>query len=273
MVILTIILVQVLCCLYQSPKHYIEIWHERPFSLQHLTTASVWLNPTTPSHLISDVTRSVLVDCMFMQGKPGVVSTSRAFQPISRIFPYPWLRVSGRYSHPKDMEALSYGYLTSHLYRPQKSKLYLLPSCTKNRPRKMATYERGLWPWDALSPGKANVVADALSRKAHCHCLSVEPYSDTLCNEMRKLNLEIIPQGTLNNISIEPTLHDEIITAQSRDKSFRIIKQKLSRGEKKYRCFQWLNIVQKSPGDSEGPWAPKTNPRWGTSFKILDSPR
>jgi len=36
MVILTIILVQVLCCLYQSPKHYIEIWHERPFSLHHL---------------------------------------------------------------------------------------------------------------------------------------------------------------------------------------------------------------------------------------------
>ena len=34
MVFLTIILVQVLCCLYQSPKHYIEIWHERPFSLQ-----------------------------------------------------------------------------------------------------------------------------------------------------------------------------------------------------------------------------------------------
>ena len=33
MVILTIILVQVLCCLYQSPKHYIKIWHERPFSL------------------------------------------------------------------------------------------------------------------------------------------------------------------------------------------------------------------------------------------------
>ena len=33
MVFLTIILVQVLCCLYQSPKYYIEIWHERPFSL------------------------------------------------------------------------------------------------------------------------------------------------------------------------------------------------------------------------------------------------
>ena len=32
--ILTIILVQVLCVCHQSPKHYIEIWHERPFSLQ-----------------------------------------------------------------------------------------------------------------------------------------------------------------------------------------------------------------------------------------------
>ena len=67
-------------------------------------------------------------------------------------------------------------------------------------------------------PGKANVVADALSRKAHCHCLSVEAYSDTLCHEMRKLNLEMIPQGSLGHISIEPTLHDKIILAQLNDK-------------------------------------------------------
>jgi hypothetical protein len=29
--------------------------------------------------------------------------------------------------------------------------------------------------------GKANVVEDALSRKAHCSCLSVETFSETLC--------------------------------------------------------------------------------------------
>ena len=39
MIILIIILVKVLCCLYQSSKHYIEIWHERPFSLQALLLA------------------------------------------------------------------------------------------------------------------------------------------------------------------------------------------------------------------------------------------
>ena len=48
-------------------------------------------------------------------------------------------------------------------------------------------------------PSNANVVADALSRKVRCNCLSVEPYNETLCAEMQKLNLEIIPQGTLLN--------------------------------------------------------------------------
>jgi hypothetical protein len=87
-------------------------------------------------------------------------------------------------------------------------------------------------------PGKANVVVDALSRKAHYNCLSVEFYNGMLCHEMRKLNLEMIPQGTLNHISIEPTLHDRIIMAQLHDEGVKIIKQKLSQGEEKYKCFR-----------------------------------
>jgi hypothetical protein len=86
-------------------------------------------------------------------------------------------------------------------------------------------------------PGKANVVADALSRKAHCHCLSVELFSKTLCYQMRNLNLEIIPQGSLNLISIESTLRDNIIMSQLHDEGIKIIKQKLSQGEAKCRCF------------------------------------
>jgi uncharacterized protein HemY len=49
--------------------------------------------------------------------------------------------------------------------------------------------------------------------------------------------LEIIPQGTLNHISIEPTLHNQIIMAQLHDEGVKIIKQKLSQGEEKYKCF------------------------------------
>jgi hypothetical protein len=55
---------------------------------------------------------------------------------------------------------------------------------------------------------------------------------------MRKLNLEMIPQGTLNHISIEPTLHDRIIMAQLHVEGVKIIKQKLSQGEEKYKCFR-----------------------------------
>jgi len=86
-------------------------------------------------------------------------------------------------------------------------------------------------------PGKANVVADALSRKVYCNCLLVESYNETLCAEMQKLNLEIIPEGTLNHISIEPTLYDRVIMAQAHDKGVGIIKQKVLEGERKYKCF------------------------------------
>jgi hypothetical protein len=97
-------------------------------------------------------------------------------------------------------------------------------------------------------PGKANVVADTLSRKAHCSCLSVEAFNETLCWEMRKLNLEIIPQGDLNHLPVEATLKDSIVLAQQRNKGVRIIKQKITQGEGKYKCFrvdpegvQWFN--------------------------------
>jgi hypothetical protein len=55
---------------------------------------------------------------------------------------------------------------------------------------------------------------------------------------MRKLNLEIIPQGDLNHLSVEVTLRDSIVLAQQRNKGVRIIKQKITQGEGKYKCFR-----------------------------------
>ena len=69
-------------------------------------------------------------------------------------------------------------------------------------------------------PGKANVVADALSHK-------VESYNETSCTKMQKLNLEIIPQGTSNHISVEPTLYEQVIMAQLHNKGVGIIKQRV----------------------------------------------
>jgi hypothetical protein len=50
---------------------------------------------------------------------------------------------------------------------------------------------------------------------------------------MRKLNLEIIPQGSLNHIAVETTLKDSIIMSQQHDEGVNIIKQMLGQGEEK----------------------------------------
>jgi hypothetical protein len=60
---------------------------------------------------------------------------------------------------------------------------------------------------------KANVVADALSRKAQCNCVTMESKIATLCDELCKLNVEVVSSGTLDYILVEPTLHEQIIMA------------------------------------------------------------
>jgi hypothetical protein len=86
-------------------------------------------------------------------------------------------------------------------------------------------------------PGKANVVADALSRKVHCNCLTVVSYSETLCEDLRKLRLEIVEQGNLNAISAKSNLYDIIVLAQLNDEGVQLIKHKLAEEDPKYSCF------------------------------------
>jgi hypothetical protein len=87
-------------------------------------------------------------------------------------------------------------------------------------------------------PGKVNVVANALSRKAHCSHLELEPVSDPLCEEMRRLNLEVVQQGNLYALTAESNLYDRIATAQRNDEDIQTIKQKLAEGDPMYTCFQ-----------------------------------
>jgi hypothetical protein len=63
-------------------------------------------------------------------------------------------------------------------------------------------------------PGKANVVADALSRKSYCHNLSIEAVTPELCQEMGDLHLEILPKGMLNELQVQYNLKDQIRNAQ-----------------------------------------------------------
>ena len=90
-------------------------------------------------------------------------------------------------------------------------------------------------------PGKANVVADALSRKASCSCVSATVLQENLCQEMEKMNLAIVSEGTIANITLIPTLRDQIIAAQKSDVGMGKIRQRLSENDPRVRCFHQDN--------------------------------
>ena len=76
-------------------------------------------------------------------------------------------------------------------------------------------------------PGKANVVADALSRKAGSLNVTLKERLPALCEEMEGLGLEIVEPGYLANLEVKPTLADDIKKAQKGHKSIEGLKRKV----------------------------------------------
>jgi hypothetical protein len=58
-------------------------------------------------------------------------------------------------------------------------------------------------------PGKANVIADALSRKKHCSVTIARRMISELCQEIGYLNLAITNEPSMT-VEVEPMLKEEI---------------------------------------------------------------
>lgn len=78
---------------------------------------------------------------------------------------------------------------------------------------------------------KANVVADVLSRKGHCNCLTVAAETNTLCDEFRRLEIEMVEEGFLANLKVKSTLLDQIKEAQKNDKGVSQIHSKMGKDQ------------------------------------------
>src|SRR6266540_4103473 len=85
-------------------------------------------------------------------------------------------------------------------------------------------------------PGKANVVADALSHKVHCNYISARPSVRVLCCELEQLNMDMIQQGILFNLTLDTTFRDQIIDAQRKDVGMSHIRANLAKD--KDSCFR-----------------------------------
>jgi hypothetical protein len=72
-----------------------------------------------------------------------------------------------------------------HIYTDHKSLKYIFTQSELNmRQRRWLDLIKDYELEIHYHLGKANVMADALSRKAFCHCLSMKPSDNTLCQEM-----------------------------------------------------------------------------------------
>jgi hypothetical protein len=74
-------------------------------------------------------------------------------------------------------------------------------------------------------PGKANVVADALSRKSYANEVQVMPMPRELCAECEHLNLGFTTNAV--ELVLEPTLEQEIRKSQMKDAKLREIAENI----------------------------------------------
>ena len=80
-------------------------------------------------------------------------------------------------------------------------------------------------------PGKANVVADALSRNPDSDNESIPNLRPEFQQEFAKLNLIMVTEGSVSNLEIQPTLIEKIKEAQHGHPSIDGIKRKVSLGK------------------------------------------
>jgi hypothetical protein len=120
-----------------------------------------------------------------------------------------------------------------HIYTDHKSLKYIFTQLDLNmRQRRwlelITDYELEVH----YHPGKANVVADALSRKGHCNYLPV------VRSMGEESSTRVLPDLSLFNITLTPTLRGEIIAAQKNDADMAHIKRRIQEGDPKVACFR-----------------------------------
>jgi hypothetical protein len=80
--------------------------------------------------------------------------------------------------------------------------------------------------------GNANIIADTLNHKAHCNYLPVVRLTG------EESSTWVLPNLSLFNISLTPTLRDEIVAAQKNDEGMGHIKRRMQEGDPNVTCFR-----------------------------------
>jgi hypothetical protein len=174
-----------------------------------LTTAPVLAQPDIekPFDVYYDASGTG-IGCVLMQEGRVIAYASRQLKCHEEHYP----------THDLELAAIVHAlkiwrhYLlgnTYHIYTYHKSLKYIFtPADLNMRQRRWLELIKNYDLEVHYHPGKANVVADTLSRKTHCNCLTVKPLDISLCHDIEKMGIEIVQQGSVANITIESTIQD-----------------------------------------------------------------
>ena len=201
-----------------------------------LTSAPVLVLPDTSKDFVVFCDASLQgLGCVLMQDGHVVAYASRQLKPHEHNYPTHDLELAAVVYALKQWRPYLFGN-RCEIFSDPKSLKYLFTQPDLNLRQ---------WRWLELikdydvslnyQPVKANVVADALSRKSYCNNLMIEKAQPALHEEFARLNLQIVPSGYLANLEIKSTLVDQIKDAQKQDEGILNIKKNNASG--KATCF------------------------------------
>nr|AAM93447.1 putative polyprotein [Oryza sativa Japonica Group]ABB46993.1 retrotransposon protein, putative, Ty3-gypsy subclass [Oryza sativa Japonica Group] len=199
---------------------------------EKLVSSPVLILPDTRKDFMvyCDASRQGL-GCVLMQDGHVVAYASRQLRPHEGNYP----------THDLELAAVVHAlkiwrhYLIGNrceIYTDHKSLKYIFTQSDLNlRQRRwlelIKDYDVGIH----YHPGKANVVADALSRKSHCNTLNVRGIPPELNQQMEALNLSIVGRGFLAALEAKPTLLDQIREAQKNDPDMHGLLKNMKQGK------------------------------------------
>jgi hypothetical protein len=222
-----------------------------------LTTAPILAQPNIekPFDVYCDASSSGL-GCVLMQEGRVIAYASRQLCRHEEHYPTHDLELAAVVHALKIWRHYLLGNIC-HLYTDHKSlKCIFTQSKLNMRQRRWLELIKDYDLEIHYHPRKANVVANALSHKASCHCLTVRTSDTTLCQEMEKLNLGMIKHTTLTQLKLESVLLQRIIDAQRTDKGMKHIHEKIeadkaNRFKKDDQGILWFNDRIVVPKDAE----------------------
>jgi hypothetical protein len=120
-----------------------------------------------------------------------------------------------------------------HIYMVQKSLKYIFTQLDLNmRKRRWPELIKDTKLEVHYHPGKSNVLADALSHKAHCN------YLPAVHLTRKESSTRVLPNLSLFNITLTSTLRYEIIAALKNDEGMDHIKRRIKEVDPKVTCFR-----------------------------------